>query len=73
MLLHLFFVAACEKSVACSTCHVYLEEDVRLSRRISPGKTIRIDVIVFQVYDRLEEPSDDENDMLDLAFSLSDT
>ncbi|KAK4058698.1 mitochondrial matrix iron-sulfur protein [Microbotryomycetes sp. JL221] len=44
--------AACEKSVACSTCHVILEEDV---------------------YDKLEEPSDDENDMLDLAFGLTDT
>ncbi|BGP46265.1 mitochondrial matrix iron-sulfur protein [Rhodotorula kratochvilovae] len=44
--------AACEKSVACSTCHVILEEDV---------------------YDKLEEPDDDENDMLDLAFGLTDT
>ncbi|SGZ35398.1 BQ5605_C060g12724 [Microbotryum silenes-dioicae] len=44
--------AACEKSVACSTCHVILEDDV---------------------YDKLEEPSDDENDMLDLAFGLTDT
>lgn len=25
------------------------------------------------VYDSLEEPSDDENDMLDLAFGLTDT
>jgi ferredoxin len=24
-------------------------------------------------YDKLEEPEDDENDMLDLAFGLSDT
>ncbi|GAA5835720.1 hypothetical protein JCM9279_004628 [Rhodotorula babjevae] len=44
--------AACEKSVACSTCHVILEEDI---------------------YDKLEEPDDDENDMLDLAFGLTDT
>ncbi|GAA5862904.1 hypothetical protein JCM3774_006682 [Rhodotorula dairenensis] len=44
--------AACEKSVACSTCHVILEEDL---------------------YDKLEEPDDDENDMLDLAFGLTDT
>ncbi|KAK4053118.1 mitochondrial matrix iron-sulfur protein [Microbotryomycetes sp. JL201] len=44
--------AACEKSVACSTCHVILEDDV---------------------FDKLEEPSDDENDMLDLAFGLTDT
>ncbi|KAK0539775.1 mitochondrial matrix iron-sulfur protein [Tilletia horrida] len=26
-----------------------------------------------EVYDKLEEPSDDENDMLDLAFGLTDT
>ncbi|GAA5978350.1 hypothetical protein JCM5350_001136 [Sporobolomyces pararoseus] len=44
--------AACEKSVACSTCHVILEDDI---------------------YDKLEEPDDDENDMLDLAFGLTDT
>lgn len=31
--------AACEKSIACSTCHVILEDDI---------------------YDKLEEPSDDE-------------
>lgn len=46
------FTAACEKSIACSTCHIILEE---------------------AVYDALEEPSDDENDMLDLAFGLTDT
>lgn len=45
-------IAACEKSIACSTCHIILEESV---------------------YDQLEEPSDDENDMLDLAFGLTDT
>lgn len=45
-------LAACEKSVACSTCHIILEEGV---------------------YDALEEPSDDENDMLDMAFGLTDT
>ena len=44
--------AACEKSIACSTCHVILDSDV---------------------YDVLEEPSDDENDMLDMAFGLTDT
>ncbi|KAJ1646735.1 mitochondrial matrix iron-sulfur protein, partial [Dispira simplex] len=43
---------ACEASLACSTCHVILDEDV---------------------YDRLEEPSDEENDMLDLAFGLTET
>ena len=43
---------ACEGSLACSTCHVILEESV---------------------FDKLDEPSDDENDMLDLAFDLTDT
>ncbi|KAI8871029.1 ferredoxin, partial [Ramicandelaber brevisporus] len=43
---------ACEASLACSTCHVILEEDV---------------------YNKLEEPSDEENDMLDLAFGLTET
>ena len=43
---------ACEGSIACSTCHVILDEDV---------------------FYKLEEPSDDENDMLDLAFGLTDT
>ncbi|WFD31207.1 mitochondrial matrix iron-sulfur protein [Malassezia sp. CBS 17886] len=43
---------ACERSIACSTCHVILEEDT---------------------YYKLDEPGDDENDMLDLAFGLTDT
>lgn len=42
---------ACEGSLACSTCHVYVDEH-------SLGK--------------LEEPCDDENDMLDLAFALAE-
>lgn len=43
---------ACEKSLACSTCHVILTPDV---------------------YDKLPEPEDDENDMLDMAFGLTET
>lgn len=43
---------ACERSVACSTCHVILEPEM---------------------YDAIEEPTDEENDMLDLAFGLTDT
>ncbi|KAL7422598.1 mitochondrial matrix iron-sulfur protein [Cryptotrichosporon argae] len=43
---------ACERSCACSTCHVIL----------SP-----------EIYDKLPEPDDEENDMLDLAFGLEDT
>ena len=43
---------ACERSIACSTCHVILDPEV---------------------YDKLPEPEDEENDMLDLAFALEDT
>jgi len=43
---------ACEGSLACSTCHVILTEEV---------------------YAKLPEPSDEENDMLDLAFGLTET
>lgn len=42
---------ACEGSLACSTCHVYLDQEN---------------------FDKLEEPTDDENDMLDLAFGLAE-
>ncbi|EGO26706.1 hypothetical protein SERLADRAFT_464040 [Serpula lacrymans var. lacrymans S7.9] len=42
---------ACEASLACSTCHVY----------VTP-----------QHYPLLPEPSDDENDMLDMAFGLGE-
>ncbi|KDD74341.1 hypothetical protein H632_c1388p0 [Helicosporidium sp. ATCC 50920] len=44
---------ACEGSLACSTCHVIVEDP--------------------ELYSRLPEPDDDENDMLDLAFGLTDT
>ncbi|KAF9979338.1 Adrenodoxin-like protein 1, mitochondrial [Actinomortierella ambigua] len=43
---------ACEASLACSTCHLILDEES---------------------FDKLEEPCDEENDMLDLAFGLTDT
>ena len=43
---------ACEGSLACSTCHVVVDDDW---------------------YDRLPEPSEDEEDMLDLAFGLTAT
>jgi ferredoxin len=45
-------LGACERSIACSTCHVILDPEV---------------------YDKLPEPEDEENDMLDLAFALEDT
>ncbi|MFT6331782.1 MAG: 2Fe-2S ferredoxin [Lentimonas sp.] len=43
---------ACEGSLACSTCHVIVED---------------------QYFGKLEEPSEDEEDMLDLAFGLTAT
>lgn len=43
---------ACEGSLACSTCHVIVEDGW---------------------YPRLEEASEDEEDMLDLAFDLQRT
>eukprot|EP01120_Amphizonella_sp_Union-15-10_P017157 TRINITY_DN9454_c0_g1_i1.p1 TRINITY_DN9454_c0_g1~~TRINITY_DN9454_c0_g1_i1.p1 ORF type:complete len:168 (-),score=31.31 TRINITY_DN9454_c0_g1_i1:28-531(-) len=43
---------ACEASLACSTCHVVVDDDH---------------------YDKIPEASDEENDMLDLAFGLTDT
>jgi ferredoxin, 2Fe-2S len=43
---------ACEGSLACSTCHVIVDE---------------------QFFDGLPEPTEDEEDMLDLAFGLTHT
>jgi ferredoxin len=43
---------ACEGSLACSTCHVILQD---------------------KVYSSLEEASDAENDMLDMAYGLTCT
>jgi ferredoxin len=43
---------ACEGSLACSTCHVIVDE---------------------AYYEKLNEPSEDEEDMLDLAFGLTPT
>lgn len=44
---------ACEGSLACSTCHVIVEDP--------------------DMFDHIPEADDDENDMLDLAFGLTDT
>jgi ferredoxin len=44
---------ACEGSLACSTCHVIVEDR--------------------GVFDSLPPATDDEEDMLDLAFGLTDT
>lgn len=43
---------ACEGSLACSTCHVIVDE---------------------QYYNLLQDATEDEEDMLDLAFGLSHT
>eukprot|EP00127_Corallochytrium_limacisporum_P006420 Clim_evm10s227 gene=Clim_evmTU10s227 len=43
---------ACDGTLACSTCHVILEQEV---------------------FDKLEEPEDEELDMLDLAYGLTET
>jgi len=43
---------ACEGSLACSTCHVIVED---------------------KFFDKLPEPSEDEEDMLDLAWGLTHT
>lgn len=43
---------ACEGSLACSTCHVVVDE---------------------KFYNMLSEPTEDEEDMLDLAFGLTPT
>lgn len=43
---------ACEGSLACSTCHVVVDD---------------------AWYDLLSEPTEDEEDMLDLAFGLTHT
>ena len=43
---------ACECSIACSTCHVVLEDDL---------------------FDELPEPTEEEDDMLDMAFGLTPT
>lgn len=44
---------ACEASLACSTCHVIVEDP--------------------DVFDKTGDISDEENDMLDLAFGLTAT
>lgn len=43
---------ACESSLACSTCHVILQDEM---------------------FDALEEPCEEEEDLLDLAYGLTAT
>lgn len=42
---------ACESSLACSTCHVYIQPEI---------------------YEQIEPPKDEESDLLDLAFGLTE-
>jgi ferredoxin len=43
---------ACDASLACSTCHVILENDI---------------------YDKLPQPKEEEEDLLDLAYGLTES
>ncbi len=49
---HIPLEGACEGSLACSTCHVIIDDTY---------------------FDKLDEASEDEEDMLDLAFGLTHT
>jgi 2Fe-2S ferredoxin len=49
---HIDLEGACEGSLACSTCHIILEE---------------------KDFDKLDEPAEEEEDMLDLAHGLTHT
>ena len=49
---HIPLEGACEGSLACSTCHVIIDDTY---------------------FDKLKEASEDEEDMLDLAFGLTHT
>ena len=70
---------ACEGSVACSTCHVILEDAVydALEVRQASGGVIPADVgVVVSLWISvacLQEPTEDEDDMLDQAPGLSMT
>jgi ferredoxin len=57
---------ACGGSCACSTCHCIVEGGDSTSQG---GDKVSAEAM----YDKMEEPSDDENDMLDLAFGLTET
>lgn len=54
---------ACGGSCACSTCHVIVCDNANEGVEGNKGEW----------FEKMEEPSDDENDMLDLAFGLTET
>ncbi|BBG98754.1 MITOCHONDRIAL FERREDOXIN 2 [Prunus dulcis] len=75
---------ACEGSCACSTCHVIVRlvsgesclENFRLpflQLKFSSKLTPRTHGQDMEYYNKLEDPTDEENDMLDLAFGLTET
>ncbi len=73
-------IGACEGSLACSTCHVVVEVDgcarhvfVGLLSTCPPTTTTTTTTQDQKYYDKIPEADDDENDMLDLAFGLTDT
>ena len=49
----------------------WVKQAILLYFIIQPMKTY--DLNPFEYYDKMEEPSDEENDMLDLAFGLTET
>ena len=72
----------CESAgLACSglTCNELTGSAAVLHRRplLLPAGACRrlppINTLLQEYYDKLPEPDDDENDMLDLAFGLTDT
>ena len=52
LIIVLWCVGACEGSLACTTCHVILAQEL---------------------YDKLPAATDQENDLLDMAFGLTPT
>eukprot|EP01052_Picozoa_sp_SAG31_P027728 SAG31_NODE_2618_length_5366_cov_2.137650_7_plen_152_part_00 len=80
---HIELEGACEASLACSTCHVVLVSVLqcwRLNPFRDAGLTVRClprcraqDDDYFERLEEMTEISEDEEDMLDLAFDLQPT
>lgn len=62
---------ACEGSLACSTCHVILSQGAQT--QIGNQHPLAHIFLKLDLYDNLDEPNDEEQDMLDLAYGLTDT
>ena len=65
--------AACEKSIACSTCHVILEDDVYDKLEEPSDDEVSDSTDSSRRLSRLTDIRAHQNDMLDLAFGLTDT